>query len=354
MFRKLLSILIVSSILLQATAVSAGFGISPPYVRSDKLTPGTHYEQQITLLRSAADEDLEATVIVNAPEISSWISIKEGSVFDLPKGKLQVPMIVIVDVPEDAALDKYKGYINIRIAPKDKKTGGVAIALGARVDIDLTVSNLTIFDFKIRKIDIENFEELSFPWNMKIFSWFFYRLKVIMTLENLGNLDVAPSRVHVDITDISKKKTLASLDDESFDEVGPFEVSDIEASFPVDLEAGQYWALIKVYKDNEIIKTDDRTFTISKAGEMGASAPDFGVWPWVLVAIYSFIILIILALLVKIKSWRYLLLILYFFVGKPLSLIFGLLGSSFTEAKIRFWKWMAKKASKYQDHERRK
>ncbi len=354
MFKKFLSILIVLSIFLQATAVSAGFGISPPYVRSDKLTPGTHYEQQITLLRSSADEELEATVVINAPEISSWISIKDGEVFDLPKGKLQVPMIVVVDVPSDAALDVYKGYINVRITPKDKKSGGVAIALGARIDIDLTVSNLTIFDFKIRKTDIVNFEELSFPWNMKIFSWFFYRLRVIMTLENLGNLDISPSRVHVNITDISKKKTLASLDDTSFDKVGPFEVGDIEANFPVGLSAGQYWALIKIYKDNEIIFTDDRTFTIAQAGEMGASAPSFGIWPWVLVFIYSFIILIILALLVKIKSWRYLLLVLSIFIGKPLGFIFGLLGSSFTEAKIRFWKWMGRKASKYQDHDKRK
>lgn len=175
-----------------------------------------------------------------------------------------------------------------------------------------------------------------------------------MTLENLGNLDVAPSRVHIDITDISKKKTLASLDDKSFDKVGPFEVADVEATFPVNLDPGQYWALIKVYKDNEIIKTDDKTFTISPAGEMGAAAPDFGIWPWMLMALYAFILLIILALLVKIKSWRYLLLVLYFLIGKPLGFVFGLLGSSFAEGKVRFWKWIGKKASKYQDNERHK
>jgi len=353
MFKKLFSILIVLSIFFQATAVSAGFGISPPYVKSNKLTPGTHYEQKITLLRSSADEELEASVTINAPEISSWISIKEGDVFNLPKGELQIPMIVVVDVPADAALDNYKGYINIRITPKGKKTGGVAIALGARVDIDLTVSNLTIFDFKIRKSEIVNFEELSFPWNMKIFSWFFYKLRVVMTMENLGNSKVSPTRVHVDITDISKKKTLASLDDKNIEKVNPFETTDVEANFPVNIGAGQYWALIKVYKDNEIVFTDDKIFTIAKAGELGDSAPSFGVWPWLLMALYLLIILIFLALLVKIKSWRYLLLVLYIIIGKPLGFIFGLLGSSFHEGKVRFWKWMGKKASKYQDHDRK-
>lgn len=353
MFKKIFTILLLFLTLLGATPVKAGFGISPPYVRSDKLTPGTHFEQKITLLRSSADEDLQATVTVNAPEISDWISIKQGDVFDLPKGKLQVPMIVMVDVPQNATLDQYKGYINIRISPKDDRASGVAIALGARVDIDLTVSNLTIFDFKIRKTEVQNFEELSFPWNMKIFSWFFYRLKVAMTLENLGNLDVAPSKVSVQVTDISKKNTKAELVDKSFDKVGPFETSEIEASFPVNLPAGQYWALIKVYKDNEIMWTDDKTFTISAPGEMGSSAPAFGFWPYLLLALYIFIVLIILAILVKVRSWR-MLFPVFTIIFIPFKLLFGLLGSSFSEAKASFWRWIGRKASKYQDHNKKK
>ncbi len=354
MVKKSISIIIFLAVFFQASFVNAGFGISPPYVRSDKLTPGSTYEQTVTLLRSSAEEDLQATVTINAPEISDRITIRGGETFDLPKDKLQVPMVVVVNVPTNAALDVYKGYINIRIAPKDQRTGGVAIALGARVEIDLTVSNLTISDFKVRRTEIENFEELSFPWNMKIFSWFFYRLRMNMTVENLGNQEISPSSVKVDITDISKRNTLATVESTRFSKVSAFEVGDIETSFPVSLESGQYWALIKVYKDNEIVWTDDKTFTIAKAGEMGDSAPTFGIWPWLLMALYIFIVLIFLALLVKIKSWRYLLIVLSIFIGKPLGFIFGLLGSSFRDAKVRFWKWMAKKASKYQDTDRRK
>jgi len=354
MFKKIFPILVIFSLLLSPFSVMAGFGISPPYVRSDKLTPGTHFEQKITLLRSSADEELVANVVINAPEISDWISIEGGNTFDLPKGKLQIPMIVKVDVPTDAELDVYRGYINVKISPKDDKASGVAIALGARIEIDLTVSNLTIFDFKIKKIDISDFEQLSFPWNMKIFSWFFYRLRAVMTLENLGNSKTAPSRVHVDIMDLAKRNILASIDDKSFKDVDSFTTSDIEATFPVKLEPGEYWAKIKVYKDNDIMKAEDRTFTIYPSGGMGSSAPGFGIWPWILLSFYLFILLIIFAVLVKLKSWKYILLPIYFILWIPLRFMSSFLGSSFTEAKSGFWKWMGKKASKYQDDNRKK
>ncbi|PLX21202.1 hypothetical protein C0584_03240 [Candidatus Parcubacteria bacterium] len=353
MFKKVLTIILLATFVFQASPVMAGFGISPPYVKSDKLTPGIHYEQTITLLRSAADEDLEASIVINAPEISSWITIKEGNNFDLPKGKLQVPMVVVVDVPKDAELDNYKGNINIKITPKGDQQSGVAIALGARVEIDLTVSNQTVFNFKIEKINLVDFEKLSFPWDMKIFSWFFYRLRAVMTIENLGNSEIAPTRVNLEVTDISKKNVLASVDDKSFDKIAPFSTGDVEASFPIDLEPGQYWAKIKVYKDNDILRAEDRTFTIYNPGELGDRAPDFGIWPWLLLALYVFILLIILAVLIKLRSWR----ALFWAISViliPFKFIFSLIGSSFSDVKVRFWKWMARKASKYQDSDREK
>jgi hypothetical protein len=64
----------------------AGFGISPPYVKTDKpIFPGSQFEQKITLLRSSADDEMQAEITINAPEIESWINIRQGEVFDLPK-----------------------------------------------------------------------------------------------------------------------------------------------------------------------------------------------------------------------------------------------------------------------------
>ena len=65
-----------------------------------------------------------------------------------------------------------------------------------------------------------------------------------------------------------------------------FSTAIIDATFPVNLEPGQYWANIKVYKDNDIMKAEDRTFTVYAPGEMGDSAPSFGIWPILLLSLY--------------------------------------------------------------------
>ena len=59
--------------------VYAGFGISPPYVKNNQLFPGSSYTQEIILLRSDAEEDLQADISVNAPEIKDWITIDKGN-----------------------------------------------------------------------------------------------------------------------------------------------------------------------------------------------------------------------------------------------------------------------------------
>jgi hypothetical protein len=156
------------ALLAGANTALAGFGISPPYVKNNQIVPGSHYEQKITLLRSSAEEDLRAEITVNAPEIESWISIDKGMNFLMPKGQLQVPMVVNVDAPAKAEIGNYQGSINIRIVPAEAKTGGgVAIALGARVDVDLTLTNVTFSDFLVRIVSVPDVEMLGKPWNWK-------------------------------------------------------------------------------------------------------------------------------------------------------------------------------------------
>jgi len=346
MYRKITIFIILFTLLLQGSPALAGFGISPPYVKSDKLSPGSHFEQKITLLRSSAEEILEATVVVNAPEIASWVSIEGGDVFDLPIGQLQTPMIVNIDVPENADFDNFKGHLNIRISPKDKdKNSGVAIALGARVDIDVTVTNETIPDFLLKKTEILDFEELRTPWNWPIFSWFFYRLQLVMKIENIGNVSTSPSRVVVDVYDIAKKNLLISLEDKNIPEIEPFMTTEVKASYPIKLKEGQYWGKIKIYKDNDIVYTDEKTFTISPIGTLGNKAPSFGIKPYLLMALYVFILFIILIFLIKIRSWK----ALYFIFIFPLILTLKFIGRFFTYLNLRFWKWIGRKASKYQN-----
>lgn len=333
-------------------SAQAGFGISPPYVKSSKLIPGTHYEQKITLLRSSADEDLQANITINAPDIESWISIQEGLTFELPKDKLHVPMIVNVDVPEDAALGNYQGHINIRITPKGKGGGGVAVALGARVDIDLTLTKETFPDFKIRMVNIPDFETLGKPWSWRMFAWLFYRIRVTMKIENTGNVSTAPSKVTMEVYDLTEKNKLESLTDTSFKQIEPFETNNIIASFPTKLSAGQYWAKIKIYKEKEIVHFNKIAFTIAAKGTLPDGPPALGIWPWVMLSGMILLLVIALLLLVKVKIWRYIYKILYVILW-PLLFIYRRLAVLAGRIKAKFWAWMHNKAKRHQ-HQNKK
>ncbi len=354
MFKKfvLTSIFSGFGILSWALNAQAGFGISPPYVKSDKIIPGTHYEQRIVLLRSSAEEALKAEISINAPEISSWLKIDKGESFDLPKNELQVPMIVMVEVPKDADIGKYTGYINVRIAPKDEQSGGVAIALGARIDIDLNVTNETFPDFVIRELSIPDFEVLKAPWKWPIFSYFFYRSKVIMKIENTGNVKIAPTKVHLDIYTLDEKTLLESNDDKSIKKINPFETENVEAAFRTKLMIGQYWGKIKIYKDEEIVRNDKVAFTVMPAGTL-PGGNNLGIWPWLMLISLIIIILLIIISLIKLKFWKYGIKALYV-ICWPLFALWKKIVSGLGILKIKFWKWVHKKASRYQNDENTK
>ncbi|PLX27042.1 hypothetical protein C0583_04840 [Candidatus Parcubacteria bacterium] len=351
MLKKLVIILLLASIFVWTSPVHAGFGISPPYVKPDKaIMAGSRYEQQITLLRSSADADMVAEVKVNAPEISDWISIDKGLEFDLPKDAQSVNMVVVVDVPTDAEIGNYKGYLNVRIAPKeDSNSGGVAIALGARVDIDITITNETFVDFIVRRVDIPTIEVLKAPWKWPMFSWFFYRVKVDMLIENTGNTRIAPSKVKIDIYDIAKKNLLESHIDKRIDKIEPFVTGDVSATFPTKLGPGEYWGKISIYKDNDIIQKNEIIFKINPEGKTPEGV-NLGKWPYILFSAYVLLILIFLYILIRVKIWKQLYLI-FLILTWPIRFIFKKLIQLKNVLQKKFWSYMHKKAAKYSNED---
>lgn len=330
-------------------SAQAGFGIQPPYVKPEKpIFAGTSYEQKITLLRSAADADMEATVKVIAPEIDGWISIDKGYTFDLPRDQLKVPMVVRVDVPSNAPIGNYKGSLNVRIAPKqDEKSPGVAIALGARVEVDITVTDESFIDFVIRKVDIPAIEQLKSPWDLKIFSWFLYRLEVVMKIENTGNTKVAPSKVQIEIYDNAKDKLIETHVDKNIDNIEPFKTQEVNASFPVNLEPGEYWGKISIYQEKEILQKNEIIFTVYENGK-SPNGLKLGKLPFILVTVYSLLLLLLIFVLIRLKVWRHLWLI-FMVLTWPIRFIWKLILKLLSLLNKKFWKWMHKKASKYQD-----
>lgn len=352
---SLVASLILFIFLAWAPPVLAGFGISPPNVRTSKpVFAGSHFEQKITLLRSSAEEVLTAKITVNAPEIESWIKIDHGFEFDLPKGNTRVPMIVIVDVPKDAEIGEYKGYMNVKVVPKESTGGGgVAIALGARIELEINVTDEPFVEFLVRKVEVSDFKTLGSPWNWKIFlglfDRLFYRARVAMKIENTGNIKVAPTKVVLDVYDRLEKELIESYVDESIKKVPPFATETVTASFSTKLPPGGYWGQVKIYKDNEIIRKDKLLFQITPYDGQGFDSGP-GVWAWVVLGIIILIILIIIFVLIKIKIWRNLFKIL-FILSWPARFAWIKIKRLVDIIKFKFWKWIHQKSARYQDTE---
>lgn len=331
----------------------AGFGVSPPTITNTQLTPGSIYKQQIMLLRSSADEELKVKVKINATEIESWMSIDRGEEFMLPKGELQVPMVVTFKIPKGAELGNYTGNINVRIAPADDKGGGVAIALGARIDINLSLTNVSYADFLVRVISIPDFERLGAPWSWKIWSGLynklFYKIRVVMSLENKGNVKVAPSKVAIEVWDLTKKDLLEKHEDKKLDTVKPFSTGEVTAKFSTKLPVGQYWAKIKVYKGQEVVNFYEIAFSVAKPGALGSGARSLGIWPWLLMLLLVLIAGAVIFWLIKIRAWRFFI----FLVLLPSKPVLSIIGRFFGNLNKGFWRWVNKQAEKHRDDTRR-
>lgn len=278
-------LVIVFAILFCANSVFAAFGISPPYVKSAKLMPGSHYEQRIILSRSDPTEDVQAKITINAPEIESWISVDPGFEFVLPKGKQQVSMLVKVDVPEDAKLGNYKGYLNVRVVPAEAE-GKVSIALGAQIEVDLTVGKEGFMDFLVRSVGIS--DSVKKPWPIKYFT----KIRVSMNIENTGNVPASPGKVHLDVYNITRKNLLESNDDISLEKIKPFETKTILAEFSTKLEAGEYFGHAKIFKGDEIAEEWKAVFNIEKG--------TFSVKEWVILVCSGIGLLVIIAVAILI------------------------------------------------------
>jgi len=349
MIKKIVISVVLIGVFAWSGVVRAGFGISPPYVKPKKAVfPGSHYEQKITLLRSEADSPMTAIITLTAPEMANWVTIDKGFEFEMPAGELQVPMVVKVDVPAKAEIGNYKGNFNIRIVPLGaNKNPGVAIALGARVDMDIDVTNERFFDFAVRMTSIPDIGVLSRPWNWRIFSYFFYRIAVVLKIENIGNVAAGPTKVHLDVYDVEDKKLLESYDDAKIKKVDPFVTKDVVANYPTRLGKGFYWGRVTVYNGDDIVHKDKITFEVKGHGQLS------GYKHWLMLAGLILLILLLLLSLVKVRIWKYIFMVL-FVVSWPLRLVLRLLLGMKNKVVESFWEKMGQKAEKYKSGTRKK
>ncbi len=254
--------------------VHAGFGVTPPYVSNVSLTRNSVYEQTIYLVRSDPTSDLKATISIDVPGVNDWFSIKEGTEFILPQGSQKVPMTVVVTVPEKADFKQYKGNIRIKTgAPDDKvSSGAVSISLGAQIDVDLTVIDKKIRDFRVRKIGISDLNE-----GHKV-AWLYFpgKIRFEMLLENLGNVPVSPTDVIFRIYDRTGNVLLEETHKKGkIKEVDPFTTDTIYAELPTKLPAGSYLARFEIFNDEEVKLSGEVNVSILPYGTLQAAGFGF-------------------------------------------------------------------------------
>lgn len=245
----------------------ANFGITPPYVKNTSLVRNSTYEQQILLVRGNPTEAQRAEVIVDAPEIESWIQIVEGNNIALPRGEQKVPMTVRITVPKDAEFKNYTGSIRIRTVPESGQVaeGAVSISLGALVDIDLSVIDKEIKDFRVRRVVVGELNEGH------KFAWLYFpgKIRFETLIENTGNVDVAPSKVELRIYESTGNLLLEETKNIGrIKKVKPYATETVTAEVPTRLPAGPYLVRYRVYNGDEIKQEGDLSLSILPYGTL--------------------------------------------------------------------------------------
>ena len=266
--------LVLAWCLLPLTAKA--FGISPPHVINDRLFSGSHYEQKISLSRIDTDEELNCEVEFDTFGFENWFTITPNKIFPFPEGEKVTKMFVKVDVPKDAEPGRYRGSIRVRVVPKEKEKGKITVVLGARIDVDLTVTSEKFSEFEVRRVQIPDLEE---GWT----------IKVDMKIENKGNVEIATDKITLDIYDSSNKNLLESTETTKLPKIEPFETKEISAFLKAKLTIGQFWGEVKVYKGEEVVWHEKAIFTVQPKGSLpprvGAGFASLSIWLWIVIGL---------------------------------------------------------------------
>lgn len=231
----------------QNSVAEAGFGISPASLKNKNLVPGSFYKQDIFLVQSEPNIDLNATVTVNVGKINGWIKIENGNNFVIPKGVQQFPMKISVTVPQDAAFGVYKGSITVNTSPVGQQVSGVSVTLGAVIAVDLEVTSAKFSAFSIQNFGIPDVAKGT-------------PLKFVIKVKNDGNTENGPTKVGLKFFDKYHSEQLGEQEQVITEKVNSFEIKDISVEFPgnLDFDVGSYWADVKIYGGEDEIIIDSK------------------------------------------------------------------------------------------------
>lgn len=257
--KKLLTciVIIFSLIGLIGTAFASkaqqnSLGISPSYITSEILRPGNTYTQEFVLSRSNPETDATAIVEVDAPApLDSWITLNDGNEIAMPAGQQRVEFSISVNVPEDATITDYNGFIRVRLSNNEASNVQVALLPGVRIDVRLDLSNEII-----KKLEILSASVPTFPINNT--------LNMVLKVDNQGNVPDAPQRAVLRVLSLQEEE-VALLTTEAISDVPAFSQSEVNAIFSNHgLTESSYLAEVEIFYEDKIIYEDRLAFDVTE------------------------------------------------------------------------------------------
>lgn len=243
-------IALVISIFTNITASWAAFGVSPPWLKNDVLLPGSTIRETIYLTRNITDQAMKAEIKITGNEkVVEWVTIPNQDNLIMRAGEQVLPMLAIINIPEDAESGTYTGSILITLNPLTEdnglESGQVGITLGAYASVELTVVDEAITDYAVNSVSLQEQEEPE-PFSVNV------------NVKNTGNTEINELEGQIQVVDRSNGeivKTLAFLppsDPIAFNETE--EVAMVYNDFVP--EKGEYLVEIEATKDGETIYKD--------------------------------------------------------------------------------------------------
>jgi hypothetical protein len=251
---KLLTLFIIALLpFFMVKPAFAGFGISPAEIYNDSLKPGASFEQQIVISRSDPEENLKVIIETDLNETESWIKFDSGKEFIFPKGEARKIIKAIITVPNNAELKNYKGTLRIKASSMESANSGVSIVKGARMDVTLVTTSINLELLSVRGLKIPDVD-------------FQKPIKLLATIQNNGNTETAPSKIILEIQDLTQK-SIETQEVTKLDKILPNITKEITAEYKNNLNSGEYFGIVKVYLNDKLLRSDRLVFRVGASPE---------------------------------------------------------------------------------------
>lgn len=253
-----LAALVILGSLSLADQALAGFGVSPPKIKEDRLIKGSQVERTVYLVQGSPVADLDVEVTVDDSEISDWITFYPGQKFTIPAGTQQFPLEVLIDVPDDADLGLYRTSVRVSQTQNSEASqvqgGGVSVVVGIVVNIEIEVGEGLFYSFAVKDLNFQDINSAEFP-------------KVDLRIENLGNVPAGPQTAEFQLFNKYDDRRLAIIQGVEIERIAPFKTESREVEFPigVSLAPGEYWGHLYLYDNNELVKEYKDIFSVTEA-----------------------------------------------------------------------------------------